>query len=433
MRTVMKLLLFGGGIDYNNYLKSLASGLIGLWPLTDLSGSALDISGNNFHGSYDADAVKAGETFALGNPIVRLLGNGAVGLPVASLDTLLNWEEYSVILWLKMPVANWADSNIYTMLFIGSTGTTQRIQMRKNSTPGELTVLADTGTALLSVVEASVITPDWIQLAITNSKIANAMKFFVNRNQAGTTQTGVGTDDGSALLTAAVGATESSGATQGVVGATGYAALYYGTILTQAQIQASYDYVASNYNSGTNNVIGSGDSTWTGESLTTSKLIPGLGAGWGFVREMGVSGATSTSWKTGIDAVLAATSFNRDPFVVITCIGKNDMAAMPSQATFEANVAYVWDAFHVKWPSMKIIYESPWRSGQDANSNLIKGYLANVAATRSWVSLGTDETDYFRTAELATPGSYSSDGIHINTAAGTTARAALLAASIAAL
>lgn len=436
---VRLMMLAGGGVDYNNYLKGLAPNLIGLWPFTDASGNALDISGNGFNGTYDVDAVKSGDTFALGTPIVSLLGNGAVGLPVASLETLLSWEEYSVILWFKMPIAKWSDTTSYTQLFLGSTGTTQRIHFRKNTIPGEFTILADTGVSLLSVAEESIITPDWFQVAVTNSKIANEMKGYLNNNQILPTKTGVGTDDGSALVTAAVGAADATG-TSGITGAVGYLALYHDTILTQTQIQSSYNYVASRYNSGTKYIIGSGDSTWAGEGVTTSKLITNLGAGWGFVREMAIVGLTSTQWKTGngstwlgIDGELARTSFNRDPFAIITDIGKNDMSAMPSQATFEANISYVFDAFHVKWPTSKIVIESPWRTGKTAESTLIKGYINNVIATRSWATIGTDETGYFATAEGATPGSYSSDGTHIDTAAGTTARAGLLATAIAAL
>lgn len=443
MSRITKLMLMGvlggSGVDYNNYLKGLAPGLVGLWPLTDVSGNALDISGNGFNGTYNAGATRGGGVWALGNqPVVSFAGAGVITLPAASIDPLLNWEEYSAILWLKMPVAKWSDTTSYTMLMLNSTGVTQRIQIRKSTTPGELVFLADTGIVLKSVFESSVITPDWIQLAATNSKIANEMKFYINNNQVLPTQTGIGTDDGSALVTAVAGASDTAG-TAGITGSEGYLALYNGTILTQAQVQASYNYVASLYNSGTKYVVGSGDSTWAGEGLTTSKLITGLGAGWGFVREIAVGGITSTNWKNGIgiwlgiDAELARTSFNRDPFVLITCIGKNDMSAMPSQATFEANVAYCWDAFHTKWPSTKIVYEIPDRVGKNAEADLIKGYLANVASTRTWVHVGPDETDYFRAAELATPLSYSTDGVHIDTAAGTTDRAARLATAIAAL
>ena len=116
---------------YDAFLQSLASGLIGIWPLTDTSGAALDISGNGLNGTYDADAVKGGAAWAINNtPIVSLAGNGAIGLPVAGVDALLSWEEYSLIFWLKMPLAKWSDTTSYTILFLGSTGTTQRIHIR---------------------------------------------------------------------------------------------------------------------------------------------------------------------------------------------------------------------------------------------------------------------------------------------------------------
>jgi lysophospholipase L1-like esterase len=108
---------------------------------------------------------------------------------------------------------------------------------------------------------------------------------------------------------------------------------------------------------------------------------------------------------------MAQQYFNPD-FILLN-IGANDVAALPAQATWEANLATCLDAWHTKWPKAHIYITRPWRQTYDAQCNLLAGYIDNVIATRTtFAHLGVDERVFLKGSDNGA--TYTSDGIHPN-------------------
>lgn len=148
-----------------------------------------------------------------------------------------------------------------------------------------------------------------------------------------------------------------------------------------------------------------------------SPVIPGV---------LGRNGATIASMKATVDADLAQMTDPTDMRYVLVNLGVNDFGAMPSEAQQQADLGYILDALHTKYPSAVIAVAIPWGTGYDAASDTLAGRIATVLSTRSaWARQGHDERAWFK----PNVGTYSADGVHYN-AAGNTAAAAAWRASL---
>jgi hypothetical protein len=132
---------------------------------------------------------------------------------------------------------------------------------------------------------------------------------------------------------------------------------------------------------------------------------------------IGVSGRTNASAKLAIDAELAART--DIPAHILYNLGVNDALATgdmtSTEAVWKANVAYIWEAMHAKWPSVIIYVMYPWRQGQDADCNLMATWYDALRATRTtWVKQGPDERVWLEGGDDGA--TMSSDGIHYSAA-----------------
>jgi hypothetical protein len=134
---------------------------------------------------------------------------------------------------------------------------------------------------------------------------------------------------------------------------------------------------------------------------------------------LGRNAATVATMQANIDADLAAMPAVSAVWLryVLINIGVNDFSAMPAEATWKASLAYILDAFHTKYASALLSVAIPWSSGNDARSDTMAGWIADVVATRTaFAAIGHDERSWFK-PNVAT---YSYDGTHY-TAAGNAA------------
>jgi lysophospholipase L1-like esterase len=139
---------------------------------------------------------------------------------------------------------------------------------------------------------------------------------------------------------------------------------------------------------------------------------------------LGRNGATVASMKATVDADLAQMS---GPSVVwmrhiLINLGSNDFGAMPLQAQYEADLTYILDALHAKWPTATLYVARAWnRTAGMAAANTLAGWTANVVTARaSFTSLGPDERTWLENGDDGA--TYTYDGTHYS-AAGNTAAA----------
>lgn len=112
-------------------------------------------------------------------------------------------------------------------------------------------------------------------------------------------------------------------------------------------------------------------------------------------------GQTTASARTGIDAYLATFS---DPAIkpdwVLVNLGSNDFPAMLAgslnQAGWEADMGYIIDALHTKWPAAQIGLARPIYLGYETQFDLYADtWIPGALASRSgFTFLGPDERSY---------------------------------------
>lgn len=122
-------------------------------------------------------------------------------------------------------------------------------------------------------------------------------------------------------------------------------------------------------------------------------------------------GRTTATAKAAVDAELAAK--DGTPDYILYNLGANDVTAMPVQATWETNTAYILDAMHAKWPLAHIYLMRVWVQGQATNCNTLATWQDNVLASRSaWAHAGPDERIFLENGDNGA--TYTADGIHPN-------------------
>lgn len=129
------------------------------------------------------------------------------------------------------------------------------------------------------------------------------------------------------------------------------------------------------------------------------------------------NGSTVASMKALVDADLAAMS---GPSVskVLFNLGANEVGTV-AEATWEANVLYILDAFRAKWPSVEVYIARPWRRGFDADCDDIAAWIDVVVAARSFAHLGPDERVTIKAGDDGATNTW--DGVHYSVPVGATA------------
>lgn len=179
-------------LRYTNKVKAL--GPIAYWPQAEPSGTTIvDESGNGRNGTYvgvtlGQPGIGDGRT-AAGYDGVTSYGN----IYSASLAGAWNGQELTISTGVRITDAGiWADVLSHRFVYI-SVDANNRVYLEKQGIPGNLLCAYVAGGTLKAVSWASGSPTTWLHVAITASKTADQMKFYVNGAQVGTTQTGLGT------------------------------------------------------------------------------------------------------------------------------------------------------------------------------------------------------------------------------------------------
>jgi lysophospholipase L1-like esterase len=128
--------------------------------------------------------------------------------------------------------------------------------------------------------------------------------------------------------------------------------------------------------------------------------------------ETTIGGSTVAQWASAIAASLAAIADARTD--VLLNLGANDVAALPAEATWKANLGTILDAIHTKWPNTQVYIMQPWRRGYASQCNSLATWIGDVVATKAWSHVGPDERVFLENGDDGV--TYTSDGIHPNAA-----------------
>lgn len=140
-------------------------------------------------------------------------------------------------------------------------------------------------------------------------------------------------------------------------------------------------------------------------------LTTATGGGW-YERpaRIATAGAGVTTLKGTVDASLA--SAIGTPDYILTNMGINDSAVLPTEATWKSDYGYILDAFHTKWPSAIIKVAYIWAIGRDANCATLNSWIDTVLSTRPWASVGLNEQVVLKGSDNGA--SEMSDTVHPN-------------------
>lgn len=130
---------------------------------------------------------------------------------------------------------------------------------------------------------------------------------------------------------------------------------------------------------------------------------------------LGVSGITTANMAARITADLALRGTDWNRAWLLVNLGANDVAALPAEATWKADMGAILDGYHAKWPNGKAYVMRPWVRGEAADCNTLAAWIADVVAARStWAFVGPDERVFLEGGDDGA--TYTSDGVHPNAA-----------------
>jgi len=236
------------------------SSMLAHYKFDEQQGQTVNNSGNggsSLNGTVGADATATAtdptwktKTDCKTNGCLSFDGGDLANIYSSSLNSAFNKSEGSISLWTKVSGSGvWTDStNRY--MFYAAADVNNAIYLAKTSTSNTLQLYyaaGGTGKSVSSTLVGG--STDWIHLTLTWSKSADQMKAYINGNQVGTTQTGLGTWSGNFSSTAVViGATNTSAANpwSGSIDEV----KIYDTPLTAEQVKIDYN-AGSSLNIGT--------------------------------------------------------------------------------------------------------------------------------------------------------------------------------------
>jgi len=349
----------------------------------------------------------------------------------ASLDAALDVNECTLAWWVKVPtVGVWSDSTIRNFIRINNAGG-NALDIRKTATANQLQF--NLYCAPTNLIKLVTITPstNWRHIAVTISRSNNRMIVYID-GVAQTPTTGLNTAWSGALTPTAVLFGALSQSNQQVWNGLADNLLIYGRELTAAEVLSLATFAPTTETRLSYMAVG--DSKTWGQTDSTATFSNGNN---GWVKRLsditnliecprnGVSGRTWATAAAAVDAELALYAYTPD--YIFVNLGANDVLSLPSQATIEANIAHVLDAYHAKFPSAALYVDYPWRSGADAACDTLAGYIDNVRGSRAWALAGLDERTTLKGGDNGA--TYYADGVHPN-AAGHAYWAALLKSAL---
>jgi hypothetical protein len=206
MSLLMLLRRRNAQLRYTNKIRSL--GPIAYWPMAESSGSvALDGSGNGRNGAYTGVTLGAA---GIGDGRTAASFDGATSynnVYSASLAAAFNGQEGTIMLWAKVSAAGvWTDTIARRLIYL-AVDANNRVSLVKSNTNNEVDYLYVAGGVTKTGGVTSFSPTTYFHVAMTWSKAADQVKFYVGGAQSGATATGLGVFAGSlAAVTTLVGA-----------------------------------------------------------------------------------------------------------------------------------------------------------------------------------------------------------------------------------
>lgn len=193
----------GGGQEYYQRVKSLfGANLIAYNPLwepvgTTGTGSVSDISGNSCTGTpanvtFGVTGIGDGRTAASFSGT-----NSKINIYTAVLAALFDGQEGGVSVWAKITPAALTDGANHVVAIIYA-NSSNYIEILKTTTNNQYLFDFHAGGVTKNVA-ATITDTDWMRLTVTWSLSNNRLTVYKNDAQIGTTQTGLGTWNGSGL------------------------------------------------------------------------------------------------------------------------------------------------------------------------------------------------------------------------------------------
>lgn len=166
---------------------------------------------------------------------------------------------------------------------------------------------------------------------------------------------------------------------------------------------------------GDSKTFGSGDTVVDGKTgyppLLVASLTTATGVAWAeSPLRIGRPGYTSAMMRALIDKDL--TTLPSAPDWILVNLSINDAGGV--EATITADMNYILDAMHVKFPSARILLMRVWSSGAPSGgvSMLDDTIYPALVATRPYCALGPDERVFLKGSDNGA--TYTADGIHPN-------------------
>lgn len=173
-----------------------AANLLAYWPLAEASGTVTtDESGNGRNGAYKAAGEPLLAQTGIGDGRTSALFDGTndyANIFTASLAAAFNGAEGTVACWVKVNSAGvWSDATDRRSVHL-RVDANNRLYMNKTATLNQVacTYVAGGTSKGVNFTTAGPLT--WFHLALTWSKSADQLKFYVSGAQQGATQTGLG-------------------------------------------------------------------------------------------------------------------------------------------------------------------------------------------------------------------------------------------------
>lgn len=127
--------------------------------------------------------------------------------------------------------------------------------------------------------------------------------------------------------------------------------------------------------------------------------------------DVGVGASTAGYWHTNIDSVLAGQPDNHTS--ILLNLGVNDFG-VATQAAWIADMEYVLDAVHARWPQALVYLMYPWKQSFDSTATTYHGWIDTIIAARTFSRAGPDEAVWLKGADNGATN--TTDGIHYSTA-----------------
>lgn len=189
--------------NYEQILNLFGSSIIAYWPLNDTIGTvAKDSSINNRHGLYVGTPALANVAAPRNiNTLTFDASNDKVNIYSAALAAAFNGAEGSLMLWIKIGAAEWADSTQRNMFYL-SADASNRVELYKSTNANQIAMSYRAGGVAKALTVNNISHTDWWSYQVTWSKSNDRLFFYINGTQINTPITGLGTFAGALASTA---------------------------------------------------------------------------------------------------------------------------------------------------------------------------------------------------------------------------------------